>query len=88
MAQIVDLQAARERRAERFIESSRELRGEMARLCGDLQHAIGRLKEAREALDRARIGIETSRSRMQRLRGLAAAPPVAAERPRLRLVSG
>lgn len=88
MSQIVDLQAGRARRAERFIESSRELRGEMTRLCGDLQHAVVRLKEAREALDRARIGIETSRSRMQRLRHLTADAPLPAERPRLRLVSG
>lgn len=86
MAQMLDLQMARERRAERFFESSRELRGEMARLCVDLQYAIERLEEARDSLDRARAGIETSRATMERLRRCAVRPDRRRERPRLRVV--
>lgn len=87
MAHMVDLQMARERRAERFLESSRELRGEMARLCVDLQYAIERLEEARDSLVRARAGIETSRATMQQLRRCAVGPDRRLERPRLRVVT-
>lgn len=88
MGAIVDLMEARERRAERFIRSAGELRREMGRLCGDLEAAVGRLGEAREAVDRARIRIEASRSRMERIQDALGLEEPRSGRRHLRLISG
>lgn len=83
---VLDIRSAREQRAERFIDAATELRYEMGRLCDDLQLAVDRLGEARDAMDRARSIIERSRWRMERVQTAALPPAPAPARPHLRIV--
>lgn len=67
---MIQLDDERRSRAERFLHSARDFRGEMSRLCGDLEEAVERLEEARSAVTVARERIAASRAQMERVRGL------------------
>jgi outer membrane murein-binding lipoprotein Lpp len=68
MAQVISLSAARQRSAEQAVHQARDLRSEMEKLCGDMDHALQRLRDAREAVARAQSCLQRSREGIVRAR--------------------